>query len=204
MNDYLKPITLCYGVGTEGESACWMATVSQFLGYGHGDQLECASPAINSFCIAINDAFGNSREGQKHRTRVIVDGGRLFDPVGTLDPESENRRRYILIDAAIRIFAPFALRLTQNPAIAAHALALESLAPIVDEATRLAARAAANAAAAAAAAKATARSEFIETHALPVLDRMIAAGKHAPRESVPEPKVTIAQWHRLCGVGKKP
>lgn len=224
MNDLLKPITLCYGIGKEGESACWMAALSQFLGYGHKDKLKCASPIINEFCVAINDVFGNTPDGQANRTRVIIDGGYLFAPVGTLDPDNERRREYILIDAAIRQFAPLALRATGSPTLIKHAEVLESLPEVVDETTRrncesacMDAAAAAESAPAAAAFAATTtaavttaayafcandndRSKFIENVCLPVLDRMLAAGKHAPRESVPPIAVEVSKWYAACGV----
>lgn len=229
MIDYLEGMKLCRGLGTEGKEGCWMALAASIMGQNQWtDNADCVDEPIRRLCITINDALSDKARNQilLHSHGLSPTLPRVFDPMNTAgDPAASQRRRYILIDAAVRIWAPLALEATGDSDLITHATTLRGLPEIVDEDTRraaakanvatnaayaadaadaayAAARVAANAAyyaanaAANAANAADARDQFITDHVLPVLDRMILSGPHTKIE----PKVSVCQVRQRMGV----
>jgi hypothetical protein len=199
MIDYLEGMKLCRGLGTEGKEGCWMALAASIMGQNQWtDNADCVDEPIRQLCITINDALSDKARNQilLHSHGLSPTLPRVFDPMNTAgDPDASERRRYILIDAAVRVWVPLALDATGDSDLIAHATTLRGLPEIVDEDAR---RAAYNAAykAANAADAAYARDQFITDHVLPVLDRMILAGPHTKIE----PKVSVCEVRQRMGV----
>ena len=211
MFDLLKwledaPLKLTYGVGHPETGGCWMAALSVYSGVSWSDHPPCVCPIIRVLCISLNDKLSSDEA----RGRII--GPHILAPVGTAttDPAVVEARRWHLVDAAVRRFAPHALRLA---GLADEADTLESLPAVTEDnreaAARAAARAAAYAAAYAAARAAAdaaraaayaaayaayaadeaadeaayeAQDEFCETALLPVILDLCAIGDVAPHE----------------------
>ena len=143
------PIKLVSGIGSPDTGGCWMAAISVYSGDSWSDHPDCVCPIIRQLCISINDSISSDEA----RGRII--GPVLLLPVGTAtdDKSVNDARRWHLIDAAVRRFAPHALR---SAGLADEADSLEGLPEVTAANAANAARAAANAAAAAAAAAADA------------------------------------------------
>lgn len=118
------PISLTHGEGSPESGGCWMSSLSMYSGEQWGDHPPCVCPVLRHICIAINDALSDEARG-----RII--GPRLLDPIGTAgDPEATELRRWILIDAAVRIWAPDALR---SAGLSGYAEQLEQLPEVTEE-----------------------------------------------------------------------
>ena len=97
------PIKLTRGVGNPETGGCWMAGIAMYSGVEWGDHPPCVCPVIRSLCIVINDQLSDDKRGE-------VIGSMLLDPIGTNgNAEDTEKRRWILVDAAIRIWTPDAL-----------------------------------------------------------------------------------------------
>ena len=147
MFDVLKwlddaPIKLVHGKGSPETGGCWMSALSKYSGERWSDHPDCVCPLIASLCIKLNDMLPSD----KARGEVI--GPHLLEPIGTRtkDCTITGQRRWHLVDAAVRRFAPAALRAAN---LEAQAETLEAL-PIVTQATAHSARYAAHSAASAA------------------------------------------------------
>lgn len=141
-----EPWTLARGVGTQGESGCWMAYAAFATEGAWHDHPKCVCPVVADLCIKINDWLPDDR-----RAEVILP--RLYDPIGTAQGrEIMQRRAFHCADRAVRMFAPDALDAAGVP----HSL--RELPPVVDvESAKLAAEAAESAKSAAASVGASAR-----------------------------------------------
>jgi hypothetical protein len=141
---------LCRGLGTEGKEGCWMALAASIMGQNQWtDNADCVDEPIRQLCITINDALSDKARNQilLHLHGLSPTLPRVFDPMNTAgDPDASERRRYILIDAAVRVWVPLALDATGDSDLIAHATTLRGLPEIVDEDARRAANAAATAA----------------------------------------------------------
>ena len=100
----MNTIKLCAGQGVRGKSACWMSAIGAWArGEWTGDKAgDCVDESIRALGIAINDTLT-----QDGRDRLILP--RLLDPLGTRDDSAAMRRMYILVDAAVRVWAADAL-----------------------------------------------------------------------------------------------
>jgi hypothetical protein len=79
-----------------------MEAVALFNGEAHSDKPQCASPVLTRFGIRLNDSFD-----EEYRQKL-----KAFIPklVGSRNAALEERRVYFLVDRAVRLFAPMALR----------------------------------------------------------------------------------------------
>ena len=147
------PIKLVSGIGSPDTGGCWMAAISVYSGDSWSDHPDCVCPIIRQLCISINDSISSDEA----RGRII--GPVLLLPVGTAtdDKSVNDARRWHLIDAAVRRFAPHALR---SAGLADEADSLEGLPEVTAANAANAARAAANAANAANAASAAANAAY--------------------------------------------
>ena len=120
LDDFIIPtIRLGYGPGKQGKQGCWMSALSVLVGEKWTDRLDCVDSTINSLCVCINDCFGQGKEANEARSRIILP--RLFDPIGTAgDPLATERRRKFYADAAIRRMVPWILRDTAQLASDPH------------------------------------------------------------------------------------
>src|SRR4051812_29594083 len=85
----LDSIVLGEGSHAQREKGvCLMEAVAWFAGEPHSDRPQCASPALTSFGIALNDSFP-----EEHRQKL-----KPLIPllVGTRNPELEQQRIYFL------------------------------------------------------------------------------------------------------------
>jgi hypothetical protein len=99
-----RPVRLVHGAGSPDTGGCWMSALSLYSGDRWSDHPACVDGPTRRLCIAINDMLPDDES----RGRVI--GPRLLDPVGTVgDADATERRLWILVDAAVRIWAPLAL-----------------------------------------------------------------------------------------------
>jgi hypothetical protein len=202
-----RPVRLVNGPGSPDTGGCWMSALSLYSGDRWSDHPACVDGPTRRLCIAINDMLPDDES----RGRVI--GPRLLDPVGTVgDADATERRLWILVDAAVRIWAPLALDASGRKDHAARLRALPETTrdngAAADAAARAASLSAADAAALAAYALAAAdalaayalaaadalaayalaaaaddaRERFVVTHMIPVLDRMLAVGSRVPVE----------------------
>ena len=156
------PIKLVHGVGTPDGGGCWMAALSVYTNDEWSDHPACVCPVIRHLCIQINDALPSDES----RGRII--GPRLFDPVGTkADEATTEARRWVLADAAVRRFAPLALRVSGLSSEADNLASLPKVTPATAVAAGAAARAAraAGAAGAARAAVGAARAAAVAAYA---------------------------------------
>ena len=152
---FLKTIKLVRGEGSRDSGACWMSAIAYRFNSGENwtDQPDCVCPTIRRMCISVNDQLPSDDS----RSRVI--GPYLFEPVGTAtnDPQVIEARRWHLVDAAVRRFAPAAMDFAKLPEWAAKLRALPRVTPLnYREAQALCREARASASAAAVAASAAA------------------------------------------------
>jgi hypothetical protein len=133
--DVLRTMSFCQGLGTENKSGCWGAMLNLWAGGTRWEAThKCIDPTINQLCIQINDALSD-----ENRTRIIMAFGPL-DPLGTAgDEAATERRRFRLIDAALREWYPLLFDLlakhidkAKRGACEAHAAAIRAMSPIVD------------------------------------------------------------------------
>jgi hypothetical protein len=133
--DVLRTMSFCQGLGAENKSGCWGAMLNLWAGGTRWEAThKCIDPVINQLCIQINDALSD-----ENRTRIIMAFGPL-DPLGTAgDPGATERRKFRLIDAALREWYPLLFDLlakhTDNAKrgeCEAHAASIRALSPIVD------------------------------------------------------------------------
>jgi hypothetical protein len=174
----LEAIKLLRGAHAKREKGvCLMEAVAWFANEPHSAHPQCASPALTSFGIALNDSFpADQRQKLKDCIPLLV---------GTRNAELEQKRVYFLATQAIKVFTPIALRaaarampetLKEHAAkMTAEAVKLEALHDI-DSSTAADAAAAATAAAAARAADAAA---YAYAAAAEVYDKAIKVFKQA-------------------------
>ena len=84
------------------EGMCVMEMVSFLAGEEWSDNPPCSSPVVARFCQVINDRFG-----QDVRDKLQAYVPRL---IGTASPNHDGERAEFLAWAAVRTFAPIALR----------------------------------------------------------------------------------------------
>ena len=108
------------------DGVCLLEAVAWFAGRPHTDHPPCVSGVLGSFGRAFNDAIPDDA-----RQRLIPYIPRLVG-TATDDLQLELRRAFLAADAAVRIFAPIALRAA---GLTAEADKLAALSEIVDEAT---------------------------------------------------------------------
>ncbi len=101
---------------TPDEGRCAMEWVSYLAGEPHNDRPACVSPALRSFCVALNDGLGN-RERQRLRPY-------LTRTIGTVEDGLDTARGWMALDWLVRTYLPVWLDL----AGAGHGLS--ALAPI--------------------------------------------------------------------------
>lgn len=152
----LATVTLTVGDHPDRDSGvCLLEAVAWFAGEPHTDHPSCVSSVLGVFGRAWNDATDDDG-----RARLVPYIPRL---VGTADPGQELRRTFLLADAAVRVFAPIALRAA---GLKAEADQLAGLGELVDEATaRSAAWSAARSAARSARSSAAESAESAESAA---------------------------------------
>jgi hypothetical protein len=150
-----------------------MEAVSDFAGEPWSNSPRCTSPVIAAYARSLNDWLADD---ERQRLKAYIP--RL---VGTAEPDLELRRAFACADAAVRVFAPLALKAAGLDEEAAELSALapvdresaESARSAAESAARLAARSAESAQAAA---RLTGRSaESARAAAFELLDRLIAA-----------------------------
>ena len=83
---------------TPDEGRCAMEWVSHLAGEPHNDRPACVSPALRSFCVALNDGLGN-RERQRLRPY-------LTRTIGTADDGLDQPRGWMALDWLVRMYAP--------------------------------------------------------------------------------------------------
>jgi hypothetical protein len=99
----LEAIKLLHGSHADREKGvCLMEAVAWFANEPHSDHPQCASPALTSFGIALNDSFPDEQR-QKLKDCIPL-------LVGTRNAELEQKRVYFLATQTIKVFAPIALR----------------------------------------------------------------------------------------------
>jgi hypothetical protein len=179
--DYLRTIKLGLGIGEPGKQACWMTALQAHLGGKWTDICDCVDPVINKLCVTINDIYDSDDTG---RTEDILEFG-LFAPLGTNGTKKDSQRRmFKLIDAAVRVWTPYRLRLKNKEELA---IKLEQLSPIVNKETAKTAHsvavyggaAAADAADAAVAADAADAADAAVAAAVYAADAAVAAAVYA-------------------------
>ena len=110
---------------------CAMEAVAWIAGEPWSDAPQCASPVISQFMRSWNDALPDA-----DRTRVLLP--LLPEIIGTRTTETdEQTRAWMATDWAVRVCTPRWLR---EAGLMDHAVRLERLAPLVDEATALASK----------------------------------------------------------------
>ena len=128
-----SPLKLVRGKGSPETGGCWMSALSKYSNESWSDHPDCVCPVIRELCVSVNDMLPDDAS----RGRVI--GPHILEPVGTRTDDKSviEKRRWLLVDAAVRQFAPAALyasgmrkeaaKLRQLPAVsadnAAHAAA---------------------------------------------------------------------------------
>ena len=139
MSDY--PLT--HGShATREEGTCLMEAVAYLAGEPHTDAPECACPVLTAYAVRINDAMGEGPDGDALRARYLHDLAPML--VGSRStPEVEQARAFVLIDHAVRVFAPLAL---ESAGLHDEARRLRALGAVVGEQSARAAEEAANAA----------------------------------------------------------
>jgi hypothetical protein len=104
---------------TPEDGRCAMEWVSYLAGEPHSDQPACVSPALRSFCVALNDGL------EKHARQRLRPY--LTRTIGTSGDGLDERRSWMAMDWLIRIYTPAWLHLA-GLVEAERALAL--LAPV--------------------------------------------------------------------------
>jgi len=206
------PIRLVSGTGNPETGGCWMSALSKYGNETWSDHPDCVCPIITRLCIACNDMLPDDHS----RGRVI--GPHILEPVGTRTDDAEiiEARRWHLVDAAVRVFAPHALdangfggeaeqlrslppvtRANASAAAEAAGYAAANAATYACYASHAAARAADAVEAAARAAEAASRAAYAAyaTYAA-------AAADAAAREAFAQ-KVVLPVILELCEIGSK-
>src|SRR3990167_8767596 len=148
---------------------CVMEGVAYAAGEKWTDRPKTACRVLTAFCIGIND-----RAPDDIRQRLIPYIPRL---IGTRSTRAiELRRMYLLVDVAVREFAPIAM---EHGGRKAQAAKLRTLPPIIDRTTAKIAAAAAAAAAAYASAAAAAAADAAAAAAATTADAAAAAAAAA-------------------------
>jgi hypothetical protein len=83
---------------TPDEGRCAMEWVSHLAGERHNDRPACVSPALRSFCVALNDGLGN-RERQRMRPY-------LTRTIGTVEDGLDTARGWMALDWLVRAYLP--------------------------------------------------------------------------------------------------
>jgi hypothetical protein len=126
----LDSITLSDGAHSKREDGlCLMEAVAYFANEPHSDSPACASPVLTRFGIRLNDRF---RDDERQLLKPLIP--RLIGTRTTA--EHDQRRAFVLVDAAVREIVPLALEI-RWPDLAEK---LRTIAPIVDRASADAAR----------------------------------------------------------------
>ena len=126
MSDY----TLTYGSHrTREDGMCLMEAVAYLAGEPHTDAPMCACPILTTYAIALNDAMGQGPDGDALRAQYLYDLAPML--VGSRStPDVEQARTYVLIDHAIRVFAPLAL---ESAGLDGEAARLRALGAVIDQ-----------------------------------------------------------------------
>src|SRR5574341_1842702 len=90
------------GTHSPDHTFCVMEAVAYVAGEAWTDHPKCACPVLTAFCITLNDSMPDA-ERQKLLPFIL----RLAGSKST--PEVEQRRMFLLVDAAVREFASAAL-----------------------------------------------------------------------------------------------
>ena len=108
---------------------CAMEAVAWIAGEPWSDAPQCASPVISQFMRSWNDALPDA-----DRTRVLVP--LLPEIIGTHTTKTDDQTRaWMATDWVVRVFTPCWLR---EAGLIDHAVRIERLAPLVDDATAIA------------------------------------------------------------------
>jgi hypothetical protein len=151
---------------------CIMEATAYVAGEPHSDHPACVSPVIAAFARTWND-----RTDEVGRDRLIPLIPRL---IGTVDPALEQRRAFVAADAAVRVFAPAALRAA---GLTAEADQLAGLGELVDEASAWSARSSAESAARSSAESAAESAESAAWSAAWSAESAASAARSAARSS---------------------
>ena len=104
---------------TPEDGRCAMEWVSYLAGEPHSDQPACVSPALRSFCVALNDGL---EKNTRQRLRPY-----LARTIGTSGDGLDDRRSWMALDWLIRVYTPAWLQLAD---LAEAAQRLVLLAPV--------------------------------------------------------------------------
>jgi hypothetical protein len=104
---------------TPEDGRCAMEWVSYLAGEPHSDQPACVSPALRSFCVALNDGL---ERNTRQRLRPF-----LARTIGTTHDGFDEERAWMAIDWLIRVYAPAWLELA---GVTGAARGLTLLAPV--------------------------------------------------------------------------
>jgi hypothetical protein len=104
---------------TPEDGRCAMEWVSYLAGEPHSDQPACVSPALRSFCVALNDGL---EKNARQRLRPF-----LARTIGTTHDGLDEERAWMAIDWLIRVYAPAWLELA---GVTGAARGLTLLAPV--------------------------------------------------------------------------
>jgi hypothetical protein len=112
------------------EDCCLFEAVSLRMGCAKKtDHPPGVSPVLNAMGIGLNDAFADNEAGDQRRTELLLPFlDRLPDSNGS--PALELRRQYLLLDWAVRVYAPKWYELVD--ALKPHAQTLRNLPEITD------------------------------------------------------------------------
>lgn len=106
---------------------CLMEAVAYVAGETWSDEPECVCPVLGSFGRSLNDYM--TSDVRQQLIHLIP------DLIGTrATPDVEEKRAYLLVDWAVRVFLPIVLRHSDS-GMADSAEDLESLPTIVDQDT---------------------------------------------------------------------
>lgn len=140
----IDELTFVAGVGDyAAKRACIMSAAVAMWRMDRGedlgtatDELDCVCPVVRAFAIRVNDtAWWNNNTERTEVLRPFVD-----KIIGTADKEKTQLRASLVVDAAVRQFAPMAFEFIGQTEDAAK---LRTLAPITDKKSAAAAYAAA-------------------------------------------------------------
>lgn len=134
----LNITTLSTGSHTpQSGKGCLLEAVSQDAGEAWSDHPACVCPVLSEYGRVLNDAMPDNATRDKYLLPIVP----LL--LNTADPAKQQARMYHFADAAIRRFAPLALRAA---GLETEAQCLEACEPITDKRTAEAAAGAARAA----------------------------------------------------------
>jgi hypothetical protein len=83
---------------TPDRGRCAMEWVSYLAGEPHNDQPACVSPAVRSFCVALNDGLDT---GARQRLRPY-----LTRTIGTAGDGLDDARAWMAMDWLVRVYTP--------------------------------------------------------------------------------------------------